>query len=110
MENYNSTRAAFDFLSKDAKRKQDNDMVGGGSSMAGGPGLGNMRYNNKMAPEGLIGQPDDKKKKSIVILSNKQVEKSKRDIVTTVPKKIGVRDLINVMKADARLMHKPLLY
>ena len=55
MENYNSTRAAFDFLSKDAKRKQDNDMVGGGSSMAGGPGLGNMRYNNKMAPEGLIG-------------------------------------------------------
>ena len=72
-------------------------------------GLGSMR-SNKMAPEGLIGQPDTNKKKSVVVLSHKAVESSKRDIVTGVRKPIIVRDLLNVMKADSRLVHKPLMF
>ena len=75
--------------------------------MAGGS---SHKLSNKMAPEGLIGLPESGKKKSIVVLSHKQVEKSRRDIVTTVPKKIIVRDLLNVMKSDARLVHRPLVY
>ena len=63
-----------------------------------------------MASEGLIGQPETNKKKSIVVLSNKKVEKSKRDIVTTLPKKIIVRDLLSVMRKDSRFMHRPLVY
>jgi len=63
-----------------------------------------------MAPEGLIGQPENSKKKSIVVLSDKQVEKSKRDIVTTLPKPIRVRDLLTVMKKDPRFVHRPLVY
>jgi len=73
------------------------------------PIIGN-KQNPKMAPDGLIGYPESNKKKSIVVLSDKQVEKSKKDYVTTLPKKILVRDLINVMKRDSRLVHRPLVY
>lgn len=89
------------------RKLEDVDGAGGDPTLTGG--LGSMR-SNKMAPEGLIGQPDINKKKSIVVLSHKQVEKSKRDIVTVVPKPIIVKDLLNVMKADSRLVHKPLMY
>ena len=72
-------------------------------------GLG-IKSSMKMAPEGLIGQPESNKKKSIVVLSSTHVEKTVKDIVTTLPKKILVRDLINVMKRDSRLVHRPLVY
>ena len=89
------------------QRTNDDDVVVGESGMAGGPGL---KSSNKTAPEGLIGPPEIGKKKSVVVLSSKHVEKSKKDIVTTLPKKIIVRDLYNVMKADPRLVHRPLVY
>ena len=76
--------------------------------MVGSSSLGGI-YNNKMAPEALIGQPEDKRK-TIVVLSNREVERSKRDIVTTLPRKICVRDLVNVMRVDPVLNHRPLLY
>ena len=68
------------------------------------------KNNFKIAPEGLLGHPEMNKKKSIVVLSDKQVEKSKKDYVTRWQKKILVRDLINVMKRDSRLVHRPLVY
>ena len=95
-------------LTKDAAKKPQ-DGFGGNSSMVGSSSLGGI-YNNKMAPEALIGPPEDKKKKTIVVLSNKEVEQSRRDIVTTLPRKVCVRDLVNVMRADPRLSHRPLLY
>ena len=97
----------YEELTRNAAKKPQ-DGFGGNSSMVGSSSLGG--YNNKMPPDALIGPPEDKKKKTIVVLSNKEVEQSRRDIVTTLPRKVCVRDLVSVMRADPRLSHRPLLY
>ena len=61
-----------------------------------------------MAPEGLVGRTDVKKKE-VVILSKKSVVDSLQDI-STIQKKVMMKDLISVLKADSRLAHKPLVY
>ena len=45
----------------------------------------------------------------MVILSKKSVIESVHD-VQTLPKKVIMKDLLAVLKADARLSHKPLVY
>ena len=62
-----STQGAFDhFLSRNKKTNDDGD--GNDINMASG----NIKRFNKMAPEGLIGKTDVKKKE-VVILSKKSV-------------------------------------
>ena len=63
--------SVYHLLTKDAAKKPQ-DGFGGNSSMVGSSSLGSGFNNNKMPPEGLIGQPEDKKK-TIVVLSNKEV-------------------------------------
>ena len=62
--------SVYQLLTKDAARKPQ-DGFGGNSSMVGSSSLGGFG-NNKMPPDGLVGQPEDKKK-TIVVLSNKEV-------------------------------------
>ena len=63
-----------------------------------------------MDPNKLIG-PTEQRRKEIVVMSSKDVNDSQRDVVTSQnQKKIIVKDLVNLMKSDPRLSHKPLLY
>lgn len=97
-----STQGAFDHFLRNKKTADDadaNDM-----NMASG----SLKKFNKMAPEGLIGRTDVKKKE-VVILSKKAVTESLMDI-STMQKKVVMKDLIAVLKADSRLAHRPLVY
>jgi hypothetical protein len=49
-------------------------------------------------------------KKQLVIMSGKDVTDSQTDVYTSVPKKIVLKDLLTVMKKDARLRNKALHY
>lgn len=66
------------------------------------------RYFNKNPAEGLVGRPD-KRSKEVIIFSKKSVEGSINDMAT-VQKKVAVKDLLEVLKSDPRLAHKPLVY
>lgn len=57
----------------------------------------------------IIG-PMEEVKKQLVIMSGKDVTDSQTDVYTSVPKKIVLKDLLTVMKKDARLRNKALHY
>ena len=98
-----STQGAFDhFLA--GKKKTTDEADGNDTNQVSG----NIKRFNKMAPEGLIGKPDTKKKE-VVILSKKSVVDSVHD-VSTISKKVIMKDLLAVLKSDPRLAHKPLVY
>ena len=99
-----STQGAFNVLNSRNKKTAD-DVEGNDMNMA----PGNVKRQNKMAPEGLIGK-NDIKKKEVVVLSKKSVVESAYDVVSAIPKKVIMKDLISVLKADSRLAHKPLVY
>jgi len=99
-----STQGAFDhFLA--GKRRTNDEGDGLDTGAASNP---SKRFLNKMLPEGLVGDPD-KKQKEVVILSKKSVEESANDI-STLQKKVILKDLLAVLKTDSRLAHKPLVY
>lgn len=54
--------------------------------------------------------PTEEVKKQLVIMSGKDVSETQTDVYTSVPKKIVLKDLLAVMKKDARLRNKALHY
>jgi hypothetical protein len=52
----------------------------------------------------------DLKPKSIVVLSSSQIDGKEIDLNCTYPKKVVLRDLIQVMREEKQLRGKPLVY
>ena len=67
------------------------------------------KFINKQVAGSIIG-PNEEKKKQIVILSSKCITNTQSDVVTSIPKKIILKDLLSVMRRDPRMRHKSLLY
>ncbi len=53
---------------------------------------------------------DDTKPKSIVVLSSSQINGKEMDLNCSYPKKVVLRDLIQVMQSETQLRGKPLVY
>ena len=53
---------------------------------------------------------NDSKPKSIVVMSSSKIDSKEIDLNCTYPKKVVLRDLIQVMQSERQLRGKPLVY
>ena len=75
------------------------------SAVAGKP----RRFINKEAIASIVG-PREESHKQVVVMTAKDVADTHRDVYTSVPKKVIMKDLLNVLKRDSRLRNRPLHY
>lgn len=67
------------------------------------------RFVNKEVAASVVG-PSEEVSKHIVVMAGKDLAETQKDVFTSVPKKIILKDLLVVMKKDSRLSNKPLHY
>lgn len=107
-DNYYNAQSTFSEFIGNAKPKEVDDALFKPSTSSSTLGKGR-RFINKEVTTSIIG-PTEEVKKQLVIMSSKDVLDSQTDVYTSVPKKIVLKDLLTVMKKDARLRNKALHY
>ena len=106
-DNLHNAQSTFsEFIGTSKPKEVDDALYKPMTTSAQGKGR---RFITKDAVSSIIG-PMEEVKKQLVIMSGKDVTESQSDVYTSVPKKIVLKDLLTVMKKDARLRNKALHY